>query len=268
MVLPRIKEIRKKLNMTQEEFSDYLTKEKNINISRGTIAKYESGVNFPAPNTIKKLSQALGVSENYLAGKGANKEDIDNLITELLHNIFFNFRSTFPEFNEVTDRLKNLISAFLSLKKTVNQVISLDEAKKYDPWYLYKDNEGNIDPIAIKDHYPRSKKSDDFWRKYFNFLYEPNFIDSLVGTSKAELIKRITQRIDKEYDSVGLKFNIDSFLETIDDFSSNVKLDIYEWQNGLKTKKEIDKDISDRLDYLCKFIPRLGFTTKEDKDEQ
>lgn len=237
MVLSRLKEIRTKLNMTQSELSDYLVKEKQVKISRGTIAKYESGVNFPAPNTIKKLSRALGVSEKYLSGKGVNKEDVESLISGLLNNTFFNSRCT--------DRLKNSISDFLNLERTAKQVISLDEAKKYDPWYLYKGN---------KDHYLR-KKSDDFWRKHFNFLYEPNFVGSLVGTSKAEFIEIITQRIDEEYDNVERKYIIDSVFQAIDDFSTNAKLDIYEWQHGHKTKIEIEKDISDRLAYLCKVIP-------------
>ena len=41
-----------------------------------------------------------------------------------------------------------------------------------------------------------------------------------------------------------------------------MKLDIYEWQNGLKNKKDIDKDISNRLNNLYKLIYKLGVIKK------
>ncbi|EEX28181.1 helix-turn-helix transcriptional regulator [Lactobacillus jensenii] len=86
MILPIIKDIRQNMKMTQAEFSSYLATEKGVKISRGTIAKYESGVNFPSPKTIHKLSRALGVSDFYLSGCATN------LILSLLYLAYYEKR--------------------------------------------------------------------------------------------------------------------------------------------------------------------------------
>ena len=85
MVLPRIKEIREKMDKTQAQLSDYLSNEKGLNISRGTIAKYESGVNYPSPQTMSKLAHALNVSEYYLSGKGTQRSDVDHKSVSYTH---------------------------------------------------------------------------------------------------------------------------------------------------------------------------------------
>lgn len=56
----RIKEIRKKLNLTQEAFSS------KIDLSRNFIAQVESGAKFPSDRTIKDICRVFNVNEEWL----------------------------------------------------------------------------------------------------------------------------------------------------------------------------------------------------------
>ena len=56
----RIKELRKALKMTQQEFAD------SLNIQRGSIASYETGRISPSNSTIALICREFGVSESWL----------------------------------------------------------------------------------------------------------------------------------------------------------------------------------------------------------
>lgn len=56
----RIKEIRKKLDLTQQEFAD------RIGIKRNTIANYETGRNDPVNSVISLICREFSVSEEWL----------------------------------------------------------------------------------------------------------------------------------------------------------------------------------------------------------
>lgn len=56
----RIKELRKSLKMTQQEFAD------RLNIQRGSIASYETGRISPSNATISLICKELNVSEDWL----------------------------------------------------------------------------------------------------------------------------------------------------------------------------------------------------------
>ncbi len=56
----RIKIIRKKLNLTQQEFAD------KLGISRGNIAAYEVGKNPPSNAVIKLICREFNISEDWL----------------------------------------------------------------------------------------------------------------------------------------------------------------------------------------------------------
>lgn len=61
----RIKELRKALGLTQQEFSD------RIGVKRNTIAQYESGRNEPLDAVITLICRTYGVSEEWLrTGEG------------------------------------------------------------------------------------------------------------------------------------------------------------------------------------------------------
>ena len=59
----RLKELRKKLNMTQTEFA------KEFNIANGTVGNWESGNRQPDYITINKIADFFGVSIDYLLGR-------------------------------------------------------------------------------------------------------------------------------------------------------------------------------------------------------
>ena len=56
----RIKELRKALKMTQQEFAD------RLHIKRTNIGNYESGVSSPTDSVIALICREFGVSENWL----------------------------------------------------------------------------------------------------------------------------------------------------------------------------------------------------------
>ena len=56
----RIKELRKSLKMTQQEFAD------RLNIQRGSIASYETGRISPSNAAISLICKELNVSEDWL----------------------------------------------------------------------------------------------------------------------------------------------------------------------------------------------------------
>lgn len=271
MALPRIKEIRQKLGMTQAEFSDYLAKEKNINISRARIAKYELGINTPSDDTLNKLSEALNVPQDYLAGKGINKEDIDETLTDTLHNTYFN---SYPDYIETFDedpekmpyKLKRLISFYLDLQYHMQYPhFSAYDAQKFNPVAFYQDDKGSVNREAMKAHFPRFKKIDKFWKKSFDFLYnDSKFKKTLIGLNKEEFSKKITEKIEQKYKQDKIQYDTDSLLNAIDKFSSDIKLDVYEWRNGKKDKFDLAEDINKKIYDLNKSISKLGFGLNTD----
>jgi transcriptional regulator with XRE-family HTH domain len=56
----RLKELRKKFGVSQEELAQYL------NVGRTAIANYESGFTMPSVEVIDKLASYFGVSTDYL----------------------------------------------------------------------------------------------------------------------------------------------------------------------------------------------------------
>lgn len=59
----RLKELRNKKGMTQEELAQ------NINTSRSNIANYETGKNNPSVEMLEKLSEIFNCSMDYLMGR-------------------------------------------------------------------------------------------------------------------------------------------------------------------------------------------------------
>ena len=61
----RIKEIRKSLNITQQEFAD------KIKVKRNTVATYEMGRSIPSDSAIALICREFSVNEEWLrTGKG------------------------------------------------------------------------------------------------------------------------------------------------------------------------------------------------------
>lgn len=202
----RLKDIREKLKKTQEELSEYLSQEKGIRISRSTIAKYESGVIYPSKRTLKKLANALGVSEYYLSGQGYKSEDINENLLQLLHTAFFNYQDEDKTHYAILSYLHNI------LHETVK------------PMNYYYDNNGNKLTFSIGIEYPRIDAVDDFWKESFPFLFrDSKFQESLVGTSKLEFVSAVTDRITDIYKRINFSICLSSISKQLEDLDSNVK---------------------------------------------
>lgn len=92
----RIKEIRKKLDLTQQEFAD------RLGIKRGGVANYEIGRNEPADSVISLICREFNVSEDWLRnGTGDmflptdRNTDIARLTKQLLNEESDSFKNRF-----------------------------------------------------------------------------------------------------------------------------------------------------------------------------
>lgn len=80
----RIKNLRKALNLTQQEFAD------RLNIGRGTLANYEVGRNEPIDAVISLICHEFGVNEGWLrTGEGAMFTKTPNTALEELAVDFY-----------------------------------------------------------------------------------------------------------------------------------------------------------------------------------
>lgn len=72
----RIKEERKKKNMTQKELGE------KIGVKHNTISSYESGVNAPEQNAIFKIARSLGVKVDDLFPLPEDEESVTSDLLE------------------------------------------------------------------------------------------------------------------------------------------------------------------------------------------
>lgn len=92
----RIKEIRKELDLTQQEFAD------RIGVKRGGIANYEIGRNEPSDSVISLICREFNVNENWLrTGDGdmflptSRRAEIEKLTSQLLCEEEDSFKNRF-----------------------------------------------------------------------------------------------------------------------------------------------------------------------------
>lgn len=116
----RIKELRKSLKMTQQEFAD------RLNIQRGSIASYETGRISPSNATISLICKELNVSENWLRnGEGdmfipiTRDEEIASFIGSVQADVDDTFKKRFisalaklstEEWRAIEHLMENMIS--------------------------------------------------------------------------------------------------------------------------------------------------------------
>lgn len=67
----RIKQIRIEHKMSQEQFG------KEVDLTKGTVSKFENGKAFPGRETIEKISKRFNVTVDYLYGE-SEKESIND----------------------------------------------------------------------------------------------------------------------------------------------------------------------------------------------
>lgn len=76
MALIRIKELRRKMKLSQEEFADYL------NVSQATVSSWECGNSDPDLNMLIKIADYFEVSLDFMMGRGENRSYHLDLIGE------------------------------------------------------------------------------------------------------------------------------------------------------------------------------------------
>ena len=116
----RIKELRKSLKMTQQEFAD------RLNIQRGSIASYETGRISPSNATISLICKELNVSEDWLRnGEGdmfipiTRDEEIASFIGSVQADVDDTFKKRFisalaklstEEWRAIEHLMENMVS--------------------------------------------------------------------------------------------------------------------------------------------------------------
>ena len=153
MLGKRIYELRKKLNISQEEFATA------INTSRQSVSKWELGVSYPEVNKLKDIARFFNVSIDYLLDYDLVNTSCEEFITKL--NIAFqnkDFSITVNEIKSYILRFNNNIYLYmysakylLALELDKNQQNLLDLIISYCKKVisLYDSQERN--DIVLKD---------------------------------------------------------------------------------------------------------------------
>lgn len=116
----RIKELRKTLNMTQQEFAG------KLKTSRGNIAAYEVGKNIPSDAAVNNICNTFNVSEDWLragVGKMFLERSKDDLIEAFIGDLLKNEEDSFK---------RRLISGLAALDETGWEILEnfLDSIQK------------------------------------------------------------------------------------------------------------------------------------------
>lgn len=109
----RIKALRKKLGLTQQEFAD------KLNIKRGAVANYEIGRNEPIDAVISLICKTFNVNEEWLRSGAGDMflelpeedeeaayvsellEDVDNEMYKIIKEIMHTYSELTPKSKEV-----------------------------------------------------------------------------------------------------------------------------------------------------------------------
>lgn len=96
MMFPkRLKELRNKKKLTQQDMADFL------GISRQGYGKYEDGKSEPDHNTLVKLANYFGVTTDYLLGHDLEVNDDDKRKAAIIEKIKTEFPDADLMFNDL-----------------------------------------------------------------------------------------------------------------------------------------------------------------------
>ena len=107
MFKERLKQLRKELGLTQEEFAE------KIGYTRTAVSAWEIGRNEPSNNDTIKLADFFGVSIDYLLGKSdvRNPEPQDDPLG--LAEIGFSMKDYVPPTETQKEQIRSLIEVIL-----------------------------------------------------------------------------------------------------------------------------------------------------------
>lgn len=137
----RLKQLRKALDLTQQEFAD------RLNIKRNTIANYETGRNEPVGSIFALICREFGVSEEWLRN-GTGEMFIDPATFSL---------DEYAQANKLTKTEISIIRGFMELDPATRQAIYNIFANAF--------NENNAaipdDPQELEKLYPPIDENSD-----------------------------------------------------------------------------------------------------------
>ena len=169
----RIKEIRSKFNLTQQEFAE------RLGIKRNTIATYETGKSNPSDSAVVLICKEFNVNENWFrTGEGEmfNPESTDILdqlaaeyglsdIASAMIKCFINLK---PEIqNEMFSFFNNVVSLVNgSLKLDTEKEHQFDEAMQYALELFRKNNPNKSEPTAKELETETPKTPNDLEKQF------------------------------------------------------------------------------------------------------
>lgn len=172
----RIKNLRKELDLTQQEFAD------KIGISRGNIGAYEVGKNIPSDAVISLICREFNVREEWLrTGEG---EMFGPKPSDILDQLAYKYKLF--NFDYV------MIEKFLAMPPDLRRAIydhfhdvdaALSEMDPYAPAYI-----GNKPPQPM----------DGFMNSYKKLKIETAEPEMSIEQAEAEYIKKISEIAQKE----------------------------------------------------------------------
>lgn len=111
----RIKEVRKSLGLTQQEFAD------RIGVKRNTVATYEGGRNIPIDSVVSLICKEFNVNEEWLrTGEGEMFQDLSQgelaakVVGEALANDNEFIQSVFISLGKLTPTEWKVVEKFIT----------------------------------------------------------------------------------------------------------------------------------------------------------
>ncbi len=113
----RIKELRKELRLTQQEFAD------ELKISRGNIGAYEVGKNAPSDAVVSLICKTFNVNEDWLRSGAGNmflelpEEDeeaayVSELLEDVDNDLFILIKEVMHTYHDLSPKSKEVIRDF------------------------------------------------------------------------------------------------------------------------------------------------------------
>lgn len=181
----RIAQLRKEKNITLQQVANYLE------VSNGTISRYETGKREPKLETWQKLASFFGVSVSYLQGisvdPGITISTIDDVLTVLT-------RITKHEISasDISEQgLLSLTTIIISARNTFKK----DEFKPLLP--------------AVKEVLAIETGNETFWDDLNNYISDAETatfaIDSIIESDKTGILAKQTLKFITEANRIGIK---------------------------------------------------------------
>lgn len=243
--IPRFKQIREKMHMSQRDFAKYLTSTYHIKTDKTSIGRYENGIVYPSQRSIEKYSKVLKVTPYYLSGQGPNKEQVPQKIVQTLKSAYLDPQTSIE----------------FELKSSIRLWISLFEQHQLEKAY---ETGNSVQAKKLLQKFAQKNfKETSFWEEYFHFLLDDiDLIDSLVGTTDEEFINKINHVIQKKYNDDSLSRTLDVLIQESDAIArKTIDLSI-----SIKNKEASKDELIEMIDSEIKRLESLKKSIKNSND--